>query len=362
MRVLMTTDTVGGVWTFTQELSAHLLPLGCSVHLVSLGRLPRPWQKEWAEQMQNTWPDEFFYEALDVPLEWMQENDRAYDAAVVLEQRARDYRADIFHSNQFCFGDLPLTIPKVVTAHSDVMSWSRAVKGQAPACSPWLDRYKSLVSEGIRKADAVTAPGPWMAQSVQRDFALTKTPVVIANGRSVPEAPPSQRRMQAVTSGRLWDEAKNIGILADVQAPFPLFIAGDACLGDSADQKRPGSATMLGALSQDALFRLFRESSVYICTSVYEPFGLAPLEAALCGCAVLANDIPSLREVWHDGALYFQNAANLTSTLCDLFTDPGHLRSAQARSHARAHLFRAEQMAAAYHQLFGRLIAGEGIA
>jgi len=37
----------------------------------------------------------------------------------------------------------------------------------------------------------------------------------------------------------------------------------------------------------------------------YEPFGLAPLEAALSRCAIVANDIPSLREVWGSAAMYF---------------------------------------------------------
>ena len=33
MRILMTTDTVGGVWTFTQELAGGLLEQGCAVAL-----------------------------------------------------------------------------------------------------------------------------------------------------------------------------------------------------------------------------------------------------------------------------------------------------------------------------------------
>ena len=36
----------------------------------------------------------------------------------------------------------------------------------------------------------------------------------------------------------------------------------------------------------------------------YEPFGLAALEAGLAGCALVLGDIPSLREVWGDAALY----------------------------------------------------------
>ncbi len=44
MRILMTTDTVGGVWTFTSELTEQLLQRGHEVYLVSFGREPSPEQ------------------------------------------------------------------------------------------------------------------------------------------------------------------------------------------------------------------------------------------------------------------------------------------------------------------------------
>jgi glycosyltransferase involved in cell wall biosynthesis len=89
---------------------------------------------------------------------------------------------------------------------------------------------------------------------------------------------------------------------------------------------------------------------------VYEPFGLAPLEAALCGCAVVANDIPSLREVWADSALYFQNRESLSCLLQKLSTDYDFLGQAQIRSQLRARHFTAQRMAAAYLGLFHSLL------
>ena len=47
MRVLLTTDTIGGVWTFSRELTAELLHLGHSVALVSVGRPPSTEQLAW---------------------------------------------------------------------------------------------------------------------------------------------------------------------------------------------------------------------------------------------------------------------------------------------------------------------------
>jgi glycosyltransferase involved in cell wall biosynthesis len=104
------------------------------------------------------------------------------------------------------------------------------------------------------------------------------------------------------------------------------------------------------------LLHFFRHSAVYICTSRYEPFGLAPLEAALCGCAVLARDIPSLREVWQDGARYFSDAPSLEALLHEFASDPESLHAAQNRSLARARWFTAERMVSSYAAHYARCL------
>lgn len=346
MRLLMTTDTVGGVWTFTQELTAGLLGRGCAVHLVSLGLYPSGAQSAWCDSMRLKWRENFGFSALDMPLEWMDENSRAYDeAAPFLVNMACAFRADLLHSNQFCFGALPLTIPKIVTAHSDVFSWARACRGTPLKESPWLAQYRRLVNRGLAGADVVVAPTQSSADSLTREFYFTGTPVVIHNGCSLRPHEARDRALQAITAGRLWDEAKNVAMLSAVDSPMPILIAGEA--GEHAVDL-PIQTRVLGPLSPDDLHSVFRASAVYLCTSRYEPFGLAPLEAALCGCAVLANDIPSLREVWAGGALYFSDAASLSSLLRHLCLAPEALAAAQRRSLRRALRFSAIRMTGAY--------------
>jgi glycosyltransferase involved in cell wall biosynthesis len=104
------------------------------------------------------------------------------------------------------------------------------------------------------------------------------------------------------------------------------------------------------------LLQLFRQSAIYLCTSQYEPFGLAALEAALCGCAVVASDIPSLREVWEDNALFFENTESLSALLVRLYNEPNLLANAQRRSLQRAQHFTAERMATSYLALFQRML------
>jgi glycosyltransferase involved in cell wall biosynthesis len=356
MRVLLTTDTIGGVWTFTQELSEQLLALGHAVALVSFGRLPSGAQQAWVSAMAGAHHGRFVFEASDAPLEWMQENHAAVsEGADVLTRVATSFAPDLLHSNQYCWGALPLGVPSVITAHSDVMSWAAAAKPEVLHGSTWLARYCALVQQGLASADAVVAPTAWMRGALLHRFHVPAQIAVIANGRAL-HAPvePIQRKLQAVSVGRLWDEAKGLRTLLQIDSAMPIVVAGEESFEDAAVSS--GSAvTALGVLDQEELARVFAESSVYVATSLYEPFGLAPLEAALCGCAVVARDLESLREVWGDAALYFHDDAGLEDVLRGLASDPGKLRDAQRACQQRARYFTPERMTESYLALYGAL-------
>jgi glycogen(starch) synthase len=299
-----------------------------------------------------TWGPRFSFSALSTSLEWMQDNDDAFDGAgQTLLDIASKFDADLFHFNQFCFGALPTDLPKIVTAHSDVLSWAKYCRDGKMEESRWLQRYRDLVSLGLANADVVIAPTRWLLEEMAANFELPRDMYVIPNGRAISSESEKPRKLQAVTAGRLWDEAKNVALLGAVSSPIPLLVAGESSCEHGEAPSLHG-LSVLGMLSEEDLLALFRESALYICTSRYEPFGLAPLEAALCGCAVLANDIPSLREVWDDAALYFEDEVSLSRLLNNLEKDKDALVAAQARSYARANIYTREAMAASYLEVF----------
>jgi glycogen(starch) synthase len=359
MRILITTDTIGGVWTFTQELTTGLLGAGCEIVLVSFGPLPNAKQQQWADDMKQHWRNHFHSIAENASLEWMQTNESAYtQPARSLLHAIAEFKVDVLHCNQFCFGALATDRPKVITAHSDVLSWARSCRADKFDDSDWLRRYRSLVRNGLTGAQAIVAPTHWMLEALRKNFDLPEERHVIANGRSIPAPPQKFRKLQAVTAGRLWDEAKNIGLLGEVSSPIPLLVAGDTSWDGASAPVALGNVRMLGPLAGEDLLTIFRESELYICTSRYEPFGLAPLEAALCGSAILANDIPSLREVWQDGALYFNDASSLSELLCKLYSNRKLLAKAKARSSTRARIYSREKTTSSYLALFRRVLAG----
>jgi glycosyltransferase involved in cell wall biosynthesis len=73
--------------------------------------------------------------------------------------------------------------------------------------------------------------------------------------------------------------------------------------GEHADA--PDFVDARGRVSQDELVELYRRASALVFPSLYEGFGQPVLEALACACPVACSDLPPLREVADDAAVYF---------------------------------------------------------
>jgi glycosyltransferase involved in cell wall biosynthesis len=62
---------------------------------------------------------------------------------------------------------------------------------------------------------------------------------------------------------------------------------------------------LLGRVEDEALPALYSGAAGFVYPSIYEGFGLPPLEAMACGCPVAVSDIPAHREVCGGAAMYF---------------------------------------------------------
>jgi glycogen(starch) synthase len=374
MRLMMTTDVVGGVWTYTQELVEGIIHEGHEVVLVSLGRAPSDEQRLWAERLSRAAASQFRYIPTGFKLEWMRDGheDLARSAEFLLSL-IEEQQPDLLHSNQFCYGALPCAIPKVVVAHSDVVSWWYARHAAAPPPDPWFEQYRAVVRRGLERASAIVAPSAWMCRQLRAHYGVNAAPCsVIANGRSLRVKPPGNRRMQAITAGRLWDEGKNLALLLHTPINIPLLLAGESTCGAAGESNAPASTpppisvnprlSILGNLPGDDLFSRMGQSALYISPALYEPFGLAALEAALCGCALVLSDIPTFRELWADTAVFFdpRDANDLARTIKSLSLDPARCLALAAASQARAlQLYSASTMAGRYLQIYADLLAAE---
>lgn len=351
MHVLITTDTVGGVWTYTQELVSGLLQRGHRVTLVSFGAMPRPEQVDWMRGLEG-----LDYRPTGYRLEWMQDAERdVEESRAYVAELIRDMKPDLLHSNQYCFGNLNVDVPRIVVAHSDVVSWWVGVHGHEPEDTPWIRWYREVITSGLSGADVVIAPSQFMLDAVRSYYVRPKFGTVVYNGRS-PELfdPDLPKNNFVLTVGRVWDRAKQVSLLMDRQHAMPVCIVGCEVEPGKADPSGTEQQSS-GEKSAGQLRAVFAEASIYAATSAYEPFGLAPLEAALSRCAIVANDIPSLREIWGEAACYFRhnNADDLANTIRLLSGDSDLRRkyADRAYEHARAN-YTADQMVCQYEALY----------
>jgi glycogen synthase len=342
-RVLMTADAVGGVWTYAIELARALAPEGLATTLATMGPRPTADQRAMAAGVAG-----LDIVSSDYQLEWM--DDPWADVTVAgdwlldLEERVQPIA---IHLNGFAHGALSWRAPVVVVGHSDLVSWSAATGCAIDETR--LDAYRSNATRGLRSADWVVAPSASMLQSLQTHYGPLPRTSVIANGRDARRFRPLEKEPVVFTAGRLWDRAKNIDAVAAVAATlsWPLVVAGDGDAG--------GDAIRVGRLSEAQMASWLGRASIVALPARYEPFGLLAVEAALCGCALVLGDIPSLREVWGRAAEFVDPAdpAELRNAIERLITSPSRRADRADAARRRALELTPARMAHQYMEIYG---------
>ncbi|HYZ48323.1 MAG TPA: glycosyltransferase family 4 protein [Sphingomonas sp.] len=352
-RLLITTDTVGGVWQYATDLAAALAPQGFEPILVTLG--PRP----SAAQKADLAPGVELVET-DLPLDWLAETRHDVMAAgQALTRLAEMLRADIVQLNAPAFAAGPrFGCPVVAVAHSCVGTWWQAVKGgEIDADLAWR---AALTGAGLRAADRVVAPSAAFSAMLRHCYDLPDAPLVVRNGRRVRAAVARAQEDFAFTAGRLWDAGKNVAVLdrAAAMIPVPLKAAGPAA-GPHGAYVSFDRVAPLGLLDDAALAQILAARPVFLSASIYEPFGLAVLEAAQAGCALILSDIPTFRELW-DGAarfVYPHDAAGFARAIEDIVGDAALRARLGEAAQARAADYAVERMAAEMATLYRALVA-----
>lgn len=280
LKILMTADAVGGVWQYSLDLISPLVDRGVEVLLVMMGPRATGAQKQRLSAMHGVTLEESDYK-----LEWMQQPWADIDAAGEwLLNLAGQFRPNVIHLNGYAHAALPWPAPVLVVAHSCVFSWWQAVHGCAPPADEW-NEYHRRVSAGLRAADAVIAPSAFIADQLSAGYGHTRTRV-IHNFSESPEYSGTPKEPLFLAAGRIWDRGKNLQLLENIAdcLPWPIQVAGN--------------------LTHEAVLSEMQRASVYVHPAFYEPFGLSILEAARAQCCLILSDIPSLRELWNDAAIF----------------------------------------------------------
>ncbi|HEX6747098.1 MAG TPA: glycosyltransferase family 4 protein [Longimicrobium sp.] len=355
MKILLTTDTVGGVWDYTVTLARRLDAMGCEVLIAVIGE-PRD------ERLARI-PAGVQVTSRTYRLEWMRDAaDHVRAAARWLRELAQLWAADVVHLNQLAYAAFGFPCPVVTAVHSDVLSWWAHVHG-GDAPTEWAT-YARWVSDGIRASDAVVTPTRYQSALLWRHYGLHATRVIYNGVEMGDDEPPAKGEPLVLCVGRAWDEGKGVDLLDEAAGMLgegapPIHLLGET-VAPHGSVFEPRHVTAHGRVERAEVDGWMRRATLYVAPSRYEPFGLAPLEAALHGCALVLSDIGTFGELWNGCADFFPSgdAAALADVLARLAGDPMRIRRLAEGARKRAlRRYGARHMAGEYVALYRDVMA-----
>ena len=216
------------------------------------------------------------------------------------------------------------SVPLVVTVHSlePQRPWKREQLGGGYDLSSWVERA------ALEAADAVIAVSRGTRDDVLRHFALRPELVhVIHNGIDAaffaPDPATDALERHGIDAsvpyllfvGRITRQkgivhlVRAIGqldpgigvVLAAGQADTPELAAEVEAGVMAARRTRPNVVWIPEMLGREEIRQLYSHAALFVCPSVYEPFGIINLEAMACARPVVATAVGGIPEVVVDG-------------------------------------------------------------
>jgi colanic acid/amylovoran biosynthesis glycosyltransferase len=291
---------------------------------------------------------------------------------LAIRREVRLVRPDVIHAHWLIPQGLAALIaaprvPKLVTVHG----------GDVYGLRDWLSR--ALIRAVLKHADGVTTMNTDMRDRLVELGADPATTVVLSMGADVaairPLAAAAERRLGRILFvGRLV-EKKGVSVLLEALRlldgrGYDLRLVGDGPLRPQLTSLSAGlAATFVGVLGREALAAEYGAASIAVFPSVAAASGdqdglpVALLEAMSAGCAVLASDLPGLRDAVVDGESGLLTAPGsaqaLATALGRLLGDPALCDQLGRAAATRAQDFSLEAIGGRYVALLDAVRAGK---
>ena len=238
--------------------------------------------------------------------------------------------------------------PAVATFHADPPGW---VSGLYRVLHPWVRSLKAprtLVTAVSRQA-AVALPSGWEPERIVPNGVVTAI-----GGTAV-----ARRRGRVVFLGR--DEPrKGLSVLLEA---WPLVRSrhphAELVVMGAERPDPPEGAVYLGRVDAAVKERTLRSAEVYVAPNLGgESFGIVLVEAMAAGCAVIASDLTSFRDVAGPAARYFTpgSVAEMVEQIHRVLESPSVSDRLSEAGPERAGRFSWDRVGPAYRECYERVI------
>jgi glycosyltransferase involved in cell wall biosynthesis len=248
-------------------------------------------------------------------------------------------RLDLVHFPHF---NVPVLYrrPFIVTLH-DLILFHYPTEKATTKQSWWywakFHIYRFVLAEALRRAQTIITVSDFTKHDIEMNYPLVKDKVVVTKEAAeefcylaLETSPHGILRPYVLYVGNAYPH-KNLEVFLSIANRFPAYdfvLVGKEDffykrLKEQVQHQAIANIVFTGYVSDRELGRLYLRAKVYLFPSLYEGFGLPPLEAMQYGTPVLASDQGSLPEILGDGALYFdpRNSTFLCEQLGHLLGD-----------------------------------------
>jgi glycosyltransferase involved in cell wall biosynthesis len=295
---------------------------------------------------------------------------RALFGSAYVNSLARRHKVSIIYSPSH-HGSLSPPVPQVVTVHD-------LIPLRFPAqyrLQHWY--YKYLLPRLLAASAAVIVNSSFTAQEVASQYRVPPEKVSVVypgvahhvfspghhsppefqNGYFLVVGPTFGHKNTESVVRALFEVRRELsGLRLKVCGGWPAYLRRLEAMVSELNLDR--AVEFLGHVPLQRLVDLYHGAIALVYPSLYEGFGLPPLEAMACGCPVIASNAASLPEVCGDAALLVDplDVREIASAMIRLATDPGLWQSLRERGLARASQFNWEKTAAGVAAVLMRVV------
>src|SRR4051812_47308772 len=190
IRLLMTADAAGGIWTYALGMKQALSARGVSTILAILGDRPSELALRAARAIGGV-----EIELADLPLDWTATSaSEMAHAGEEIARLARRVDADLVQLNAPAFAaSASFPVPMIGALHSCVATWWEAVHGNVPLPQD-LEWRGKLTRPGRPPVAAAIPPSQARAPRAQRLYAFARAPNLFHNRTAAPDRRRPRRR------------------------------------------------------------------------------------------------------------------------------------------------------------------------